>query len=189
MVLGKLKEETSQYQAGYIIVSLNVTTEADSMPQATSIQQAELNALSQACTLAKNKTANIYTDSQYVLGAAHDIVLLWKQKGFLTSFGQKIKKKYSTYVLNFKEPFNYLTFWPIKTPTPTLWQTREKHFADESARRASLNLAPKIIRASLALAESFIDRKGQLLTAYLVHNEAKNVLNKNANLNQKEIYG
>lgn len=40
-----LKDETQQYQAGYIIVSLNGTTEADSMSQATSTQQAELPAL------------------------------------------------------------------------------------------------------------------------------------------------
>lgn len=63
------------------------------MPQATSTQQAQLHALAWACVLVKNKTANIYTDSQYAFGVTHDFVILWKQRGFLTSSGQKIKKK------------------------------------------------------------------------------------------------
>ena len=50
----------------------------------------KLYTLTQACTLAKGKTAN--TDSRYALGIAHDFGMLWKQCGFLTSSGNKIEK-------------------------------------------------------------------------------------------------
>lgn len=33
-------------------------------------------ALTQACQLAKNKTANIYTDSHHAFGVAHDFDML-----------------------------------------------------------------------------------------------------------------
>ena len=38
------------------------------LPLATSAQQAELDSLTQACVLAKGKTANTYTDSSMPLG-------------------------------------------------------------------------------------------------------------------------
>lgn len=60
------------------------------MPLATSAQQAELYALTQACILAKGKAVNIYTDSRYAFGVAHNFGMQWKH-GFLTSNGDKIK--------------------------------------------------------------------------------------------------
>ena len=50
---------------------------------------AELNALTQACTLAKGTTTNIYTNSQYAFWVAYDCGTLWKWD-FLTSNGDKI---------------------------------------------------------------------------------------------------
>lgn len=41
-------------------------------------------------TLASNKTANIYTDTVYTFGVAHDFGKLWKQHGFLTYSGNTI---------------------------------------------------------------------------------------------------
>lgn len=61
------------------------------LPLATSAQQAKLFALTWDCILTKGKTANIYTDSIYVFGVAHDLGMLWKQDGFLTSSRDKIK--------------------------------------------------------------------------------------------------
>lgn len=49
--------------------------------------------ISLSLCLSQNKTANIYTGSQYAFGVTHDFVILWKQRGFLTSSGQKIKNK------------------------------------------------------------------------------------------------
>ena len=54
------------------------------------MQQAELYALTEVCSLAKGKTANIYTGSQYSFGATRDFGITWKQ-GFPTSNGEKIK--------------------------------------------------------------------------------------------------
>ena len=39
---------------------------------ATSAQRAELYTIPQASTLAKGKTPNIYTDSRYAFGEAHN---------------------------------------------------------------------------------------------------------------------
>ena len=57
---------------------------------ATSAQQAELHALTWVCTLVKDRTAIIYTGSRYAFREAHDLGMLWKQHGFLTSSGNKI---------------------------------------------------------------------------------------------------
>lgn len=65
--------------------------EAAPLPSTTSAQQAELHALTQTCVLAKGKTANVCTDSWHAFGIAHDFGMLWKQWGFLTSSGVKIK--------------------------------------------------------------------------------------------------
>lgn len=55
------------------------------------IQPSRLNyALTQACILAKGKTANTYNDSRYAFEVVHDFQMLWKQYGFLTSNGNKI---------------------------------------------------------------------------------------------------
>lgn len=48
-------------------------------PLATSTQQAELYALIWACTLAKGKTANVYTIRQYAFGVDRELGMLWKQ--------------------------------------------------------------------------------------------------------------
>ena len=56
----------------------------------TLVQQAEIYALTWACTLAKGKTANIYTENIYAFGVAHDFGMLQKQCGFLISSRNKI---------------------------------------------------------------------------------------------------
>ena len=58
---------------------------------ATSAQQAELYALTWAYTLAKGKTANIYSDSRYAFRVAYNLRMLQEQCGFLTFSGNKIK--------------------------------------------------------------------------------------------------
>ncbi|CAH2300321.1 hypothetical protein XELAEV_18029151mg, partial [Pelobates cultripes] len=56
-----------------------------------SAQEAELQALSSACKISEGKRANIYTDSRYALGVAHDFGLIWKTRGFLTTAGTPVK--------------------------------------------------------------------------------------------------
>ena len=61
------------------------------MPNVFAAQQSELIALTRACQVAKGKPVNIYTDSCYAFGVAHDFAMLLKQRGSLTSSGQPIK--------------------------------------------------------------------------------------------------
>ena len=57
---------------------------------ATAAHQTEFYTLTWVYTLASNKTANIYTDTIYTFGVAHDFGKLWKQHGFLTYSGNTI---------------------------------------------------------------------------------------------------
>ena len=43
---------------------------------AASVQQAEVYALIQACTLAKDKAVNVYTNSRHAFCIAHDFGML-----------------------------------------------------------------------------------------------------------------
>ena len=86
-----LNGSNGRYCAVYAIAILFDVVEAASLPMVMSAQQAELYTLMWACTLAKDKTANIYTNSRYAFGVAHDMGMLWKQCGFLTSSKNKIK--------------------------------------------------------------------------------------------------
>lgn len=61
--------------------------ESSYLPEAKSAQ-AELIAVIRACQLAKDQRVNIYTDSCYAFGMAHDFGMPCKQRGFLTSSGQ-----------------------------------------------------------------------------------------------------
>ena len=58
---------------------------------ATLAQQAESHALICVCTWAKDKTANINTDSRYAFRVAQDFGTLGKQHGFLISSENNIK--------------------------------------------------------------------------------------------------
>ncbi|XP_077106918.1 uncharacterized protein LOC143764818 isoform X2 [Ranitomeya variabilis] len=61
------------------------------MPAHMSAQEAELKALTEACKLAEGKTVNIYTDSRYAFGIAHDYGPIWRARAFLTANGHPIK--------------------------------------------------------------------------------------------------
>lgn len=50
---------------GFALVTLDKVLMAKPLPKHYSAQAAELVALTEACKLAENKIANIYTDSQY----------------------------------------------------------------------------------------------------------------------------
>ena len=85
------KGDNGRYWAGYTITTPFDGIEAASLPMATLAQQAELYALTQACPLAKDKTANIHTGSRYAFRVAHDFRELWRKCGFLTSMEIKFK--------------------------------------------------------------------------------------------------
>jgi ribonuclease HI len=54
----------------------------------TTSQKAKPMALTQALTIAKDKTAN--TDSKYVFLIAHSHAAIWKERGFLTTWGTPV---------------------------------------------------------------------------------------------------
>lgn len=119
------KDETNHHQAAYAIVSLNETTKARPMSQATSAQQAELYKLIRAYNLAKGKTANIYIDRRYTFGVAHNFGMLWKQRGFLTSSVQKIKKNSSSVLELLEAPQLHKSLATIKVPGDSMANTEE----------------------------------------------------------------
>uniref|UniRef100_K7E2C3 Gag-Pol polyprotein n=1 Tax=Monodelphis domestica TaxID=13616 RepID=K7E2C3_MONDO len=75
---------------GAAVVSEFATEWSASLPSNISAQGAELIALKQACIIAKDKKATIYTDSRYAFGICHSVGMLWLQRGFLTSAGKSI---------------------------------------------------------------------------------------------------
>jgi len=54
------------------------------LPAHTFSPQAELTALTQALTLAKDQKINNYTDSKYVYNVLHSNIIIWRRKRFLT---------------------------------------------------------------------------------------------------------
>ena len=60
------------------------------LPTHTSSPQAELTALTQALTLAKDQKINIYTDSKYVYNTSHFNIIIWRERGFVTQKGTTI---------------------------------------------------------------------------------------------------
>ncbi|XP_066432751.1 uncharacterized protein [Eleutherodactylus coqui] len=84
-------DSKGRFHTGYAITTEDTILQAQRLPSTMSAQEAELQALISACKLAKGKTANIYTDSRYALGVAHDFGLIWKTRGFLTTAGTPVK--------------------------------------------------------------------------------------------------
>lgn len=60
-----LKSENGKYCARYSVVTPFKVVKKAPLPLTTSAQQSELYAYTWACTLAKSKTAQRYTDSRY----------------------------------------------------------------------------------------------------------------------------
>ncbi|XP_054648258.1 uncharacterized protein LOC129190003 isoform X1 [Dunckerocampus dactyliophorus] len=80
--------------AGFAVIKQEgsdfVTIKAESCIQPCSAQLAELKALTEACRMAKGKTANVYTDSAYAHGVCHLFGAVWKQRGYKKSDGSPI---------------------------------------------------------------------------------------------------
>ncbi|XP_070316450.1 uncharacterized protein [Odocoileus virginianus] len=65
------KDPDGRRAAAYAVVTLQKVLEAQALPLGTTSQKAELTALTRALHLAKNKRANIYTDSKQVIQTVH----------------------------------------------------------------------------------------------------------------------
>ncbi|XP_075694449.1 uncharacterized protein LOC142661087 [Rhinoderma darwinii] len=84
-------EDKGHFLTGYAVVHNGKAVIQQSLPSSSSAQEAELKALAEACKLGKGQRVNIYTDSRYAFGVAHDFGTIWRARGFLTSAGKPIK--------------------------------------------------------------------------------------------------
>ena len=78
-------------RAGYAVVSNFESTEAKPLLPGTSVQLAELMALTRALELGKGKTGAIYTASTYAFLGLHAHIAVWKERGHLTTQVYPIK--------------------------------------------------------------------------------------------------
>ena len=72
-------------RARYAVVSNFETIEAKPLPPGTSVQLAELIALTQGLELGKGKRVAIYTDSKYSFLVLRAHVAIWKERSHLTT--------------------------------------------------------------------------------------------------------
>ncbi|XP_077334543.1 uncharacterized protein LOC143975860 [Lithobates pipiens] len=84
-------DEGGKYHTGYAVTSEFEILQAGALPPTVSAQEAEIQALTTACKIAEGKRVNIYTDSRYALGVAHDFGIIWRARGFLTAAGTPVK--------------------------------------------------------------------------------------------------
>ncbi|XP_075281558.1 uncharacterized protein LOC142361864 [Opisthocomus hoazin] len=77
--------------AGYAITTSQEIIESRPLPINTSVQKAEIIALTRALELAQGKVVNIYTDSKYAFGVVHAHGVIWKERGLLNPQGKNIK--------------------------------------------------------------------------------------------------
>ncbi|XP_038672976.1 ribonuclease H-like [Scyliorhinus canicula] len=78
-------------KAGWAVTTIHEIVAKGFLSSETSAQQVELQALAEACRIAKGQMANIYTDSRYSFGVNHDFGQLWQRSGFLTAAGTPIR--------------------------------------------------------------------------------------------------
>ena len=87
--------------ARYAVVSHFETIQAKTLPPVTSVQLAELIALIRALELGKRKRVAIYADSKYAFLVLHAHVIIWKDRGHLTT--QLSPVKYGDQILRLLE--------------------------------------------------------------------------------------
>ncbi|KAI9999671.1 hypothetical protein NQD34_018480 [Periophthalmus magnuspinnatus] len=90
------RDNTGKIRTSYAVVKatgqkFEIMEAKEILMPGASAQLAEVIALTRALQLAKDQTANIYSDSAYVTHAIHIDAPHWMRKGFITSTGQPIK--------------------------------------------------------------------------------------------------
>ncbi|XP_075066597.1 uncharacterized protein LOC142153168 [Mixophyes fleayi] len=125
---------------GYAITTEEEVLDSGTLSNGASAQEAELIALTKACVYAEGQKANVYTDSRYAWGVAHDFGPIWKSRDFQGSNGKPIKH---ANLIN--ELFRALELPKqvgiIKVQAHTREQTPEargNNFADQAAKKAVL---------------------------------------------------
>ena len=70
---------------------LQKVIEAQALALGTSVQKAELIALTRALLLSQGKKVNIYTDSKYAFVVVHAHGAMWRERGLLTLKNKDVK--------------------------------------------------------------------------------------------------
>jgi ribonuclease HI len=85
-------DDQGGHRAAYAVVTIDLSRVLVTacLSMGTTSQKAELTALAQALTIAKDKTAHIYTDSKCAFLIAHSHAAIWKKRGFLTTRGTPV---------------------------------------------------------------------------------------------------
>ena len=73
------------------VVTAEQVLETKSLPQETSVQLAELVALTRALELSKGQQVNIFTDSKYAYLTLHAHAAIWKERQFKTATVEPVK--------------------------------------------------------------------------------------------------
>ena len=103
--------------------------------------------------MAREQVANIDTDSRYPFGAAHDFGMLWKQRGFLTSSDQPIKKgkQVAELLCSIQLPRQLAIIkMPGHSKSDTL-EAKGNQLADAAAKQTALKAFPTQPRECLLL--------------------------------------
>lgn len=95
--------------------------------------------MTEACKLAQDKTANIYTDSRYGFRIVHDFGQLWRQRGFMTASGTPVKNgQLVKELLEALQLSNEVTVLKIKAHSKeTRSEAKGNALADVAAKQAA----------------------------------------------------
>ncbi|KAM4697133.1 uncharacterized protein WCC33_015826 [Rhinophrynus dorsalis] len=156
-----------KYHTGHSVTTTNSVLQAGELPPARSAQEAELQALTTAHQLSEGKRVNIYTDSRYACGVAHDFGVIWKAWGFLTAAGTPVKHHQAI-----KELMEALTLptqaaiLKVKAHIKmTSEEARGNHLADQTAKQAAVGWGkPEVledVKPILTLSPQPLDQKPQ----------------------------
>ena len=77
--------------AGYMVIILQETIEAKSLPLGTSAQKVEIIAFTRALHPAQGKRVNIDADSCYAFAVVNAHGAVWKERGLLTAGNKEIR--------------------------------------------------------------------------------------------------
>ncbi|KAM4049750.1 uncharacterized protein ACNLHF_011086 [Anomaloglossus baeobatrachus] len=84
-------DKEGQFRTGIAVVTEDAVMMTQALPASLSAQEAEIRALTEACKMAAGKKVNIYSDSRYAWGIAHDYGPIWKARDFITTNGTPVR--------------------------------------------------------------------------------------------------
>ncbi|KAM8960615.1 uncharacterized protein RCH25_036349, partial [Pelodytes ibericus] len=136
-------DDKGKFHTGMAVTSEHEVLCARQLRPDQSAQEAELIALTEACLIAKEPTANIYTDSRYAFGVVHDFGVIWKARDYITAAGTPIKNASAVAAL-MAAVLLPTQVAVIKVKAHTLADTPEAKgnvLADQAAKKAAVEVS------------------------------------------------